>query len=93
MFVRDDDLLQMQRQRWARLDRALSVSHQVWWDGLRIDDGIAPIVEGDSFGKQFGAHLVTHAPDHVDNNLLAHRQPVSVIGIGNTRLALASGHT
>ena len=40
-----------------------------------VDDGVAPVVEGDALGQQLGAQPVALAGDGVDHDPPAHRQP------------------
>ncbi len=39
-----------------------------------VDDGVAPVIEGDPLGEELGAHPVGVAADRVDADLAAHRR-------------------
>ena len=63
---RDLVLVEQQRQRRARVDRAPSEPEQVGRHLGLVEDRIAPVVEADQLGQQLGAQAVRLARDRVD---------------------------
>jgi len=69
----------------ASIDGAPGMLDEAPRDGGSFDDGIAPVIQGDQLGKQFGAKSVTVAADPVDLEHLAHQATATRSGLDTLR--------
>src|SRR6476659_4070233 len=79
---------QQEGERRARRDRPPSVPEERRRHRARSHDRVAPRVQGDQLGQQFGAHPVRLAGDRVDPQPVAHRAALA----SWAAWAVAAGH-